>query len=134
LFLDTVRRTVLAAEPTVAVSSVKTVEATMSESLRQRRLWGLLFTVFAGLALLLAVRGLVVREGLTLCAIGISIGIAASLASGRLATSILFGVTPYRLPTYATVVAVITVTVVVAWCLPALRASCVSPVIALRAD
>ncbi len=56
-FTDTIRRAVLAAEPTAAVSSVKTVQRTMTESLWQRRLWGVLFTAFAALALMLAAVG-----------------------------------------------------------------------------
>jgi hypothetical protein len=102
MFVDAIRRTVLAAEPNAAISSIKTVERTMTESLWQRRLWGVLFAAFAGLALVLAaagvygvisysvaqrtremgvrlalgaappaVRGLVVRESMTLCAIGV---------------------------------------------------------------
>jgi predicted permease len=164
-FIETVRRTVVAAEPTVAVSSVKTVERTMTESLWQRRLWGVLFTAFAALALLLAavgvygvisyavsqrtremgvrialgaepssVRGLVLREGIKLCGIGAAIGVASALALGQVAASFLFGVTPYDLTTYASVLTVIVVTVTLACWLPALRASRVNPTIALRAE
>jgi putative ABC transport system permease protein len=52
--LDSVRRTILAAEPMAAVPSVKTMERTIAESLWQRRLWGPLFSAFAVLALVLA--------------------------------------------------------------------------------
>ncbi|MPZ18750.1 MAG: FtsX-like permease family protein [Luteitalea sp.] len=54
----TVRRTILTAEPTLAVRWTKTVERTMLESLWQRRLWGLLFSGFSVLALALAALGL----------------------------------------------------------------------------
>ena len=56
--LGTVRRTILAADSTLAVRSVKTLERTMTESLWQRRLWGVLFTAFSALALALAGVGL----------------------------------------------------------------------------
>jgi putative ABC transport system permease protein len=55
--LDAIRRTILTADPTLAVRSVKTFERTVSESLWQRRLWGVLFTAFSGLALGLAAVG-----------------------------------------------------------------------------
>jgi putative ABC transport system permease protein len=164
-FIDSIRRTVLTAEPSVAISSIKTVERTMTESLWQRRLWGVLFTAFAGLALLLAavgvygvisyavaqrtremgvrmalgaapaaVRALVIREGLTLCAIGVGVGMLGALALGRVAQSLLFGVTPHDMATYFVVLIVIVGTVVLACWLPALRASRVSPTVALRAE
>jgi putative ABC transport system permease protein len=56
--LDTVHRTIVDAERTIAVTSVKTVERTMTESLWQRRMWGVLFTAFAVLALVLAALGI----------------------------------------------------------------------------
>lgn len=164
-FADTIRRTVLTAEPTVAVSSVKTVERTMTESLWQRRLWGVLFTAFAGLALLLAavgvygvisyavaqrtremgvrmalgaapatVRAMIIREGARLCAIGSSIGVLAALALSHIASSFLFGVTPYDPSTYLSVLLVIAATVTLACWLPAMRASRVSPTVALRSE
>jgi putative ABC transport system permease protein len=164
-FADTIRRTVLGVEPTAAVSSVKTVERTMTESLWQRRLWGVLFTAFAALALTLAavgvygvisyavaqrtremgvrmalgaapsaVRALVVREGVKLCAIGAAIGVLGALALGQVAASFLFGVTPYDLPTYASVLFVIVSTVTLACWVPAMRASRVDPTIALRSE
>jgi putative ABC transport system permease protein len=164
-FIDTIRRTVLAAEPNAAISSIKTVERTMTESLWQRRLWGVLFAAFAGLALLLAavgvygvisysvaqrtremgvrmalgaapltVRRLIVRESMTLCAIGVVVGALSALGLGRVAQSLLFGVTPYDPLTYATVIAVMVGTVVAACWLPAVRASAVDPTVALRAE
>jgi putative ABC transport system permease protein len=164
-YLDGIRRTVVGAEPGAAIASIKTVERTMTESLWQRRLWGVLFAGFAGLALLLAavgvygvisysvaqrtremgvrlalgatpaaVRGLVVRESMTLCVIGAVFGIVVALALGQVARTLLFGVTPYDTPTYATVLAVLFATVGIASWLPARRASRVSPTVALRAE
>lgn len=163
--LDTIRRTILSTEPGAAVASVKTVERTMTESLWQRRLWGVLFTGFAALALMLAavgvygvisyavtertremgvrmalgaapaaVRRLVVREGLTLGAVGAALGLVGSWALGRFASSLLFDVSAHDVQTYAVVLAVIVTTVIVACWLPALRASSVDPTVALRAE
>jgi putative ABC transport system permease protein len=55
--LDGIRRAILATEPTLAVSSVQTLERRLAESLWQRRLWGVLFTAFSVLALALAAVG-----------------------------------------------------------------------------
>jgi predicted permease len=54
----TIRRTIESAERTLAVADVKTMERRVDESLWQRRLWGVLFTGFAVLALALAAVGL----------------------------------------------------------------------------
>lgn len=48
------RRTVHEVNPDIAINLIKPVEEIVSESLWQRRLWGLLFAMFAGIALLLA--------------------------------------------------------------------------------
>jgi ABC-type antimicrobial peptide transport system permease subunit len=54
----TIRRTIETSEPTLAVAAVKTMERRVDESLWQRRLWGVLFSGFAVLALALAAVGL----------------------------------------------------------------------------
>jgi putative ABC transport system permease protein len=54
----TIRRTIESSERTLAVGDVKTMERRVDESLWQRRLWGVLFTGFAVLALALAAVGL----------------------------------------------------------------------------
>jgi putative ABC transport system permease protein len=54
VLLDTLRRTIVSADPSLAVRHVKTLERTMAESLWQRRLWGVLFSAFSALALGLA--------------------------------------------------------------------------------
>ena len=54
----TLRRTIQVAEPTLAVPVIKTMEQRIDESLWQQRLWGLMFTVFAVVALALAAVGL----------------------------------------------------------------------------
>jgi putative ABC transport system permease protein len=53
-----VRETIAAAEPSIAIASMKTMPQWIDESLWQTRLWAWLFGMFAGLALLLAAAGL----------------------------------------------------------------------------
>jgi ABC-type antimicrobial peptide transport system permease subunit len=77
---------------------------------------------------------MVLREGLVLCGLGIATGMLIAIALGRLATSLLYGVSAFDAPTYATVIAVIVATVVIACWVPALRASRVNPTVALRAE
>jgi ABC-type antimicrobial peptide transport system permease subunit len=54
----TIRRTIERSERTLAVAEVKTMAQRVDESLWQRRLWGVLFSGFALLALALAAVGL----------------------------------------------------------------------------
>jgi predicted lysophospholipase L1 biosynthesis ABC-type transport system permease subunit len=56
-FAGAVRQAVAQAEPTVAVREVKPMDLTISDSLWQQRLWGLLLAAFAGLAVVLAAVG-----------------------------------------------------------------------------
>jgi putative ABC transport system permease protein len=56
--MQTVRQTVSAADPKTAIVFVKTMERLIDETLWQRRLWGVMFGVFAALALLLAAVGI----------------------------------------------------------------------------
>jgi ABC-type antimicrobial peptide transport system permease subunit len=81
-----------------------------------------------------AARGLVMQESMRLCAIGVVIGTLSALALGRVAQSVLFGVTPYDPVTYSVVLAVMVGTVAVACWLPAVRAAGVNPIVALRTD
>jgi predicted permease len=55
---QTVRQSVSAADPRTAIVYVKTMEQLIDETLWQRRLWGVMFAVFAALALLLASVGI----------------------------------------------------------------------------
>ena len=75
-----------------------------------------------------------VRNGLTLTAIGIVIGLAAAAAVMRLMTAILFGISPLDLPTYASMPVVLLAAAVLASYLPASRAAKVDPVEVLKAE
>jgi ABC-type antimicrobial peptide transport system permease subunit len=78
------------------------------------------------------VLGLVMRESLTLVAIGVVAGVASAVAAGRLVESLLFGLTPTDAPTMAVAVAVMIVVAGFAAYLPARRAARVDPLVALR--
>ncbi|MBA3357254.1 MAG: FtsX-like permease family protein [Pyrinomonadaceae bacterium] len=75
---------------------------------------------------------LIVRNGMTLTLIGTAAGLAGAFALTRLMTSMLFGVTPTDVRTFATVSLVLIVVAFLACYLPARRATKVDPLIALR--
>jgi ABC-type antimicrobial peptide transport system permease subunit len=76
----------------------------------------------------------VLREGLTLAAMGCSTGLVGGLALSGLLRSLLFGVSPTDPRTFAMVVLVLGLAGALASLLPAVSASRVDPVKALRAD
>jgi putative ABC transport system permease protein len=78
--------------------------------------------------------GSVVGGGLRLAAIGAVIGVCASVLLMRSFGTLLFGVTPYDVSTYAAVVALLCVVAAVASYMPARRAARVEPLVALRQE
>jgi ABC-type antimicrobial peptide transport system permease subunit len=76
---------------------------------------------------------LILRSGLRLIALGVGIGVVAALMLGRLLEEMLYGVSAHDPLIFATIAALITLVSVAACVLPALRASQVQPVVALRA-
>jgi predicted permease len=161
----TVRRTIESAEPTVAVTVVKTMERRIDESLWQERLWSVMFSVFAALAVLLAAVGLyglmahavaqrtreigirialgarqasvgrmIVGEALTLVGADVVVGAVAALAASRVIRGLLHGVPPHDPATYFVVGGVLCVTGLAAAWIPALRATRVDPIHALRSE
>jgi putative ABC transport system permease protein len=83
-------------------------------------------------ARLARIAGSVVGGGLALVAIGTAVGIAGSLLLLRPLGALLFGVTPYDVPTYAIVVLLLAVIATFASYLPARRAARIEPLTALR--
>lgn len=161
----TVRQTIRAADSNAAIVWIKAMISRIDEALWQRRLWGVLFTVFAGLAITLAGVGLygllnyaviqgtreigiqlavgalpsrillnVIFRGLKLVATGLVAGLIITLASVRVITHLLTDVNPYDWTIYATVIVLLGLVGIAASVWPALRASRVDPVIALRAE
>lgn len=80
------------------------------------------------------IRRMILRQGATLAAAGLIVGVALSLLLGQLLSKLLFGVTPFDLPTLIAVPAVLgTVTIVASW-IPAGRAMRLNPVSIIRQD
>jgi len=75
---------------------------------------------------------LIVRNGMILTLIGTVAGLAGAFALTRLMTTMLFGVTPTDISTFATVSLVLIVVALLACYLPARRATKVDPLVALR--
>jgi len=75
---------------------------------------------------------MILRQGLTLTAIGLGIGLAIALVVGRFAASVLYGTSGSDLLTFTVVSAVLLATAAVAIMIPALRAAHVEPTVALR--
>jgi putative ABC transport system permease protein len=74
----------------------------------------------------------VVARGLRLVALGAFVGLAGSLVLLRWLTTLLFEVTPYDLPTYATVMALLCTVGAIAAYVPARHAARVEPLLVLR--
>jgi predicted permease len=80
------------------------------------------------------VRRLVLRESLLLVAIGCAVGLGAVLPLAPLVSSLLFGLSPYDVPTMAGVTAALLAVGLLASAAPAWRASRVDPLTALRTE
>ena len=80
------------------------------------------------------VRKMFVRQGLSLTATGIVLGIGIAVVLTHVMSAFLFGVGPVDPVTYAVVSGVLAAVALLATYLPARRASRVNPIIALRAD
>jgi predicted permease len=76
--------------------------------------------------------GIVLRQALTLLALGIAVGLLIALATTRGASSLLFGLQPNDPLAFAGASVLLIVIALLASVLPALRASRVDPVVALR--
>jgi putative ABC transport system permease protein len=77
---------------------------------------------------------MVLREGLTLAAIGLIAGLAGAFAASRLLGSLLFEVKPNDPATYAAVAIALGVVALAASYIPARRATRVDPLVALRQE
>jgi putative ABC transport system permease protein len=78
------------------------------------------------------VQRMILREGGTLLAVGLALGIAGAFFAARLIRGLLFGIAPYDPPTLVAVAVMMVAIGIVACWLPALRASKIDPAITMR--
>ena len=75
---------------------------------------------------------MVLRQGMELTGVGVVIGLVGAALLTQVMASLLFGVSTTDVATFATVAAVLIATAALATYIPALRATRVDPVTALR--
>jgi len=80
------------------------------------------------------VLSLIMKNGLTLVLTGIVIGVGSAFGLTRFLATLLFGIEPTDAVTFVVVSAVFFVIAIVAALIPAMRATRVDPVIALRSE
>jgi putative ABC transport system permease protein len=78
--------------------------------------------------------GMILRQSLTVVAVGLAIGLLAAFAGTRLLASLLYGVSANDIFTYASVVLLLGMAALLASYIPARRAMKVDPMVALRAE
>jgi ABC-type antimicrobial peptide transport system permease subunit len=78
------------------------------------------------------VLGMVMREALVLVAVGLLIGVPASIAASRVITSMLYGLKPHDPAAMAIVILLLGIVAAIAGFIPARRATKVDPMVALR--
>jgi predicted permease len=75
---------------------------------------------------------MVLRQSVVIVAVGLAVGLAAAFAGTRAIASLIVGVRPTDAATFVTVVVLLAAIALVACWIPARRATCVSPLVALR--
>ena len=162
--LESLRQELRGAAGDQVLYQVRTMEQLEHNSLSQQRFLLLLFSIFAGLALLLAcigiygvlayltglrvpemglrialgaspasVQWLVLRQSLSMILFGVVLGGSAAVAAARLLIRTVEGMRPEP-SAFALVIPVLILAALLASWLPALRASRIDPIIALRHD
>jgi predicted lysophospholipase L1 biosynthesis ABC-type transport system permease subunit len=77
---------------------------------------------------------MVLRESLTLCLVGVLVGLPAAIAGARLLRSMLFGLQPFDVVTFIAALVAVVAVALAAGAVPARKASSVEPIIALRCE
>jgi predicted permease len=160
-----VRREVQALDPAAPVTDFRTMEQVLGASTGPRRFSTLLLSIFAFVALALAVIGiygimswsvaqrtqeigirmavgadargilkLILARGLKLSALGLALGLTATLALTRLLSTQLFEISPHDPWVFTAVFALLLAVTTAACYLPARRATKVDPITTLRAE
>jgi predicted permease len=158
-----IQRAIWQVAPDTGVFNVMPVTRLSANTVWQSRVWGLLFGIFSGIALVLATAGiygvmayfvtqrtreigvrialgaqwrdvlkLILKSGMALVTIGLTIGLAGALALTRLMTTLLFEVSPTDPITFGVVALCVILATLLACYIPARRATRVDPLIALR--
>jgi len=161
--INAVRDRVQTLDKNLPIYDIGTMRQRLDESTVQRRFIIMLFTVFAGAALILSAVGvygvmaytvtqrtheigirislgatqrvvlkLILGTGLKLALIGVAIGIGGALILTRLMSTMLFGISAVDLETFAIVPAGILGVALLASYVPAVSATRVDPIVALR--
>ncbi len=157
------RREIQALDPAVTLARTATMEQSLNLSVSQPRFNALMLSLFASIALVLAVVGIygviaymvaqrtheigvrmvlgaaeaevvrmLIAQGASLAAIGIVVGLGAAFALTRLLSTMTFGVGVRDALTFGAAPLGVLAVVLVATFVPALRATRISPVVALR--
>jgi putative ABC transport system permease protein len=158
-----VRREIQALDPSAPVSDFRTMEQVLASTTAPRRFSTVLLSIFASVALALAMIGiygimswsvarrtqeigirmavgadargilkLILGRGLKLSAIGLALGLLATLALTRLLSTQLFEISPYDPWVFTAVSALMLAVTTTACYLPARRATKVDPITTLR--
>jgi len=158
-----VRGAVREFDPETAVANVETLEMARKDTLAPPRVLTSLLSLFAGLALVVALSGIggilalsvsqrvkeigirialgaqpsdilgvIMKEGMTLVAVGLAFGLAVAFAMSNSLRAFLFHITPADPLTLAGVAALLAIAASIACYIPALRATKIAPSIALR--
>ena len=156
------RREVQAMDADQPIADVRTMEQLVNDSIARTRFSAFLLAVFAGVALALSAVGIygvmaysveqrtheigirmalgadrdvvamIVRQGMTLAALGVAIGLASAFALTRFLTTLLYQISATDAGSFASVSIVLAAVALVASLIPAYRATKVDPMIALR--
>jgi putative ABC transport system permease protein len=158
-----VRQKILDIDQNQPIYSIQTMEEIKSQSIASERLNLTLLSIFAGVALILALVGvygvmsyavtqrtheigirmalgaqtgnvmkMVIGNGMKMALIGIVVGLGGAFALTRVMQNLLFGVSATDLLTFVAVPLILVAVALLACFVPALRATKVDPMIALR--
>ena len=150
-----VRAQIQSLDPNLAITNVQTISEIMDQGLWAPRMGAALLTLFGGLvygvlsysvnqqtreigirmamgAERAHVLRLVVGQGLRLAGVGVLLGVIVAVAVMRQLSGLLFGVSAYDPITFGAVAVLLVLVAFLACYVPARRATCVDPLVALR--